>query len=187
MTKNKSGGTSARKKFASISRIISNVQLLPGEADADIEILRGEILRELDPGTPYEEYLAEEIMQRILEAKRLRELRQTLLRTALKAKVCAILGLPLDDPGDGSSEADLYERIMSDTHNGSSIEALDTELAEYKASLHSIQLSAYQDVSDEIEVMDRRLDLLERKLRQLRQSLDAMQADRRRGPGRAAS
>lgn len=187
MTKSQSDGMSSKKKFASIANIISNVQFFPGEANADIETLRTEIWRELNPGAPYEEYLAEEVIQRILESKRLRELRQTLLDTAFKTKACSVLGLQLHDTRDGSEESEIYDRIISEARDAKFIEALDAKLADYGASLNSIQLSAYKSISDDLDVMDKRLDVLEKKLRHLRQSLHDIQAGRRKEPSRAAS
>lgn len=179
MAKGKSNRESAAKKFDSIAKIISNLQLFPTEADADIEILRIEIWRELDPRSPYEEHLSEEIIQRILEVKRLRELRQTLLDTAFKAKACSALELSPADPRDGGEESDLYDKVISETRDAASIEVIDAKLAKYGTSLGILQLEAYQSIANEIEAMNKRLDLLEKKLRQLRQSLHAIQAERR--------
>lgn len=169
---------SQKKHLASIASIISTVEMFPNETDADINKIRCAISEEFSPGSPYEEYLTEEITQRILETKRLRQLRKSVLDTAFKESTRTALNLTQDDIDEGGQETDLYYKIISNKQDASAIEATDQQLASYGTSLGSILLNAHRSVTSDIDVIDKRLDLLEKKLRQLQQSLRHIQAQR---------
>lgn len=155
--------------------------MYPAEAGADIERLRNAVWKEFSPGSPYEEYLTEEIIQRILESKRQHQLRKSILETAFQETARAALGLTRDEVNEDSEEAGIFHQIISEGREAVAIEAIDRQLADYGTSLDGIQLNGHRSVASDLEVTDKRLDMLEKKLRQLQQSLREIQAQRRRG------
>jgi hypothetical protein len=170
---------SGRVDFESIASIISTFQMYPAEAGADIEKLRKAVWKEFSPSSPYEEYLTEEVIQRMLESKRQRQLRKSLLDMAFQEATRTALNLTRDDVNEESERAALYHKITSEVRDAADIEAIDRLLVDYGASLDRIQLNAHRTVASDLEVNDRRQDILEKKLRQLERSIREIQAQRR--------
>lgn len=187
MSKKKPNEESHKANFESIASVITTVQIYPAEADQDIEKLRKAIWADLAPGSPYEECLTEEVIQRILEVKRLRQLRKSLLDVTFEDAAWKALGLTSDSGDDESKETDLYYKITSDVHDAAAISEIDQQLEKYETSLDVIQLNAHRKIASDLEGFDKRLDLLEKKLRQLHQHLEGMQAARRRTLAKRAS
>lgn len=175
---------SQKANFESIASVISTMQIYPAEADADIEKLRVAVWEEFSPASPYQEFLTEEIIQRMLESMRQRQLWKSLLETAFQATTRTALGLTLDDVNGvgqwNSEEVELYHKVISEGRDAAAIKALDRQLADYGTSLDRIQLDAHRSVASDLEVINTRLDLLEKKLRQLRKSISDIQAQQRR-------
>lgn len=184
MPKREATTKSQKANFESIASVISTMQIYPAEAEVDIKKLRNAVWDEFAPRSPYEEYLTEEIIQRMLESKRQRQLLKSLCETALQATTRTALDITLDDvDGEGSEsveEIELYHTIVSGDRDGVTIKSIDQQLADYGTSLDRIQLDAHRSVASDLEVINKRLDLLEKKLRQLRKSISDIQAQRGR-------
>jgi hypothetical protein len=166
--------------FESIASVITTVQIYPAEAHQDIRKLREAIWADLKPGSPYEEYVTEEAIQRILEVKRLRQLRKSLLEVTFQNAAWKALNLTSDNGDESTKETELYHKIISDVRDAAAIRAIDQQLDDYGTSLDVIQLNAYRRIASDLGDIDKRLDLLEKKLRHVHQHLESIQAVRRR-------
>jgi len=180
MGKKASKAKSHKTNFESIASIITTIQIYPAEAEQDIEKLREAIWADLAPGSPYEEYVTEELIQRILEVKRLRELRKYLLDVTFQDAARKALGLTSDSVDKATKETELYQKIISDVRDAAVISEIDQKLKNYETSLHLIQLDAFREITSDLADIDKRLDLLEKKLRHVHQHLGSIQAARRR-------
>lgn len=187
MSKKKQNEGSQKANFESIASVIATLQIYPAETGHDIEKLREAIRADLAPGSPYEEYVVEEVIQRILEVRRLRELRKYLLDVTFQGAAWKALGLTNYSGDEETKETELYYKIVSDVHDVAAISAIDRQLEDYETSLHLIQLNAYRKIASELENFDKRLDLLEKKLCQLHKHLESIQAARRRALAKRAS
>ena len=187
MSRKKPNEESHKANFESIASVITTVQVYPAEAEQDIGRLRKAIWADLAPGSPYEECLTEEVIQRILEVKRLRQLRKSLLDLTFQETVWKELCLTSDSGDEATKETELYYKITSDGHDAAAISEIDRQLVQYDTSLDVIQLNAHRKIASELEEFDKRLDLLEKKLRNLHQHLESIQAARRRTLAKRAS
>lgn len=165
------------KGYESISEIISHFALLPCEEDERIETLRSAVRAELKPVTPFEEWLTEDILMRMLEVTRIRRMRATSLSISWKEVVYSALRINEDFDGDSEEKSALVKfsiRLLEARRDYSDIAAFNEELSKFGTSLNDLHLRAYERVADDIDKFDRRIDFLERRLRSVYEHFRSM-------------
>ncbi len=159
--------------------LIPRLQLTADEDPAEFESIRNALIADLDPGTPYETMLAENLVALEWESFRHRRLREGLLLSALRQEVVGKLGqvgrngisLPEQDRVSAEFTA-LLDAVSKD--EGGRRSKFEKDLKSANTTLTELVALAYSRAGDALAAHETRLAQLELRRRRLLQDFKAL-------------
>jgi hypothetical protein len=165
------------------SDLVARINLTPDENPADFEPLHTALMQDLEPGTPYETMLAENLVALEWEMLRHRRLRDGLLLTAFREQLMvAISDEPqaMQNPDKrkvlDSQIIPLLDQLTDNKLSGRS--QLNELLKPLNSSVTELVASAYSKASEFIANHENRLAQLEGRRRKLMQDFHALKQSR---------
>jgi hypothetical protein len=161
-------------------RAIIAPDVLPDEDADNLAYLRQALLQDLEPKSPYEHLLAEQIVALEWDAIRYRRLRDNLLKRQFRdlsigAFAIGSIGLVHASLKNEKSEA-LSADLMSP--DGDRRQYALAVLAEKEIAPAEIMAKAYQTIARDLEVFERQIAESETRRRKLRDDYDRVRASR---------
>ena len=155
------------------------LSLLPGEDEADFEALRTGLLRDLAPSSPYEQVLAQNLVDLEWEFYRYRKLRNDILRKkfvdlAIGALLHGYIGEAHPTP-----ESESYAKALVDP-DSELREAARAVLASHDIDEGWILATAYAEEQETLAPFERHIVELEKRRRRLKADFDALKSARAR-------
>jgi hypothetical protein len=163
-----------------IERLVAPPRMLPGEDPEAFEALRRALLLDLAPRSPYEKQLAEDLVQLVLEAQRHRSMRDALIWAAARDLAIGVFHSGKIRPTyNASDEATALGTALMSARPSDQTEAAVARLAQLNVTVGEILAKAYSEVSEQLEVHERKLADLERRRQRLKEEYDRLKALRR--------
>ena len=165
------------------SDLVARINLTPDEDPADFEPLHTALIQDLEPGTPYEKMLAENLVALEWEMLRHRRLRDGLLLTAFREQLMvaisegkALTQNPAKRKVLDSQIIPLINQLADNNATGRS--QLDELLKPLNSSITELVAGAYSDASEFIASHENRLAQLEGRRRKLMQDFNSLKQTR---------
>lgn len=163
-------------------RVICAPDVLPDEDPDSFTYLRQALFQELDPRSPYEQLLAEQMVALEWDAMRYRRLRDNLLKREFRdmsvgAFFNGTVGLVHHSQRDETSKKLAGDLVSQDGDRR--LSAL-TILAEKEITSADIMAKAYQRIAKDLEVFERQIAESETRRRKLREDYDRVCGTRAR-------
>lgn len=161
-------------------RAICAPDVLPDENAESFEYLRKALFGALEPKSPYEQLLAEQMVALEWDAVRYRRLRDNLLKAEFRklaegAFAHGRIGAVTYQLSDETYKARAQELVANDSERRQS--AL-TVLAHLAITQSEIMAKAYQQLARDLEVFERQIAETETRRRKLREDYDRVTASR---------
>lgn len=165
-----------------IENLIPRMSLLSGEEPMDFEGLREAFTRDLNPGTPYETALVENLVSLEWEGIRHRRMRDQLILAkcrdlAVGAFQDGRIGILPPSKRDDAAKARANALVGEDTADRQKAEQA---LAKINISTAEIVAIAYQICAETLAIHEAKLADIEKRRRRLRQDFDALKTARHR-------
>lgn len=163
-----------------ILRTICAPDVLPDENADNFEYLRQVLFQDLDPQSPYEQLLAEQMVALEWDAVRYRRLRDSLLRDEFREFSIGTftfkrIGLARSIDEDKKYETQARDLVAQDSKRRQS--ALNV-LVDMEITPSEIMAKAYQSVAKDLEVFERQIAETEKRRRKLREDYDRVRGAR---------
>jgi hypothetical protein len=161
-------------------RAICAPAVLPDENADSFEYLRKALFQDLEPKSPYEQLLAEQMVALEWDAVRYRRLRDNLLKIEFRelskgAFARGAIGRVHSTLETEKSKAHVRDLVAQDSDRRQS--AL-TFLADFEITPSEIMAKAYQHVAKDLEVFERQIAETETRRRKLREDYDRVRGAR---------